>query len=254
MQKDAFVSSANLRQAHRRRDYCVHHRQMLPKVLLHRGHDVPAKVGLIHHREKHPTDLQLGVDLTLDALYCSDQFGHVLSSQIVRLNGNENIVRGRQRVDDQHAERGAAVQQHIIVVSFYAVDILLQDSFAAHHVDQPHLHSGQAAVGRHKVEAFRMVQDFRMPTAFHTRYNVVHHIGKRQRHFMRLALAQHLGQITLGVHVQKQDLFAVHCQACADAVHAGAFPDAAFLIGDGNDLCFRHFGFLLLYQIRRSRR
>lgn len=52
----------------------------------------------------------------------------------------------------------------------------------------------------------------------------------------------------------KTEELAVHCQACADAVHAGAFPDAAFLIGDGNDLCFRHFGFLLLYQIRRSRR
>ena len=62
---------------------------------------------------------------------------------------------------------------------------------------------------------------------------------------MGLALAQHFGQIALWVHVQKQHFFAVHCQTCADTVHAGTFPDAALLVGDGNDLCCLQFGFLL---------
>ena len=176
---------------------------------------------------------------------CTDQLGHVLGSQVICLHGDQNIVRCGKGIDNQHTERRTAVQQHIIVILLHLIEILPQHRFSTHHIDQSNLDGGQAAVGRDKIKALRMMQDFRVPVCVDACYNVIHDIGKRQRHIMGLSLAQHFGQIALRVHVQQQNLFSVDGQSRTDTVDAGAFADAALLIGDGYDLCFRHLGLLL---------
>ena len=145
MQEKALVGRANFRQSHRRGDHGLHDRQALSIVLFDGLHNVLAEICLIRHCEKHAADLQLGIDLPLDALYRANQLRHVLGGQIVRLHGNENVVRRRQGIDDQHTERRAAIQQHIVIVLFYAVQIPFQDRLAAHSVYQPNLHRRKGA-------------------------------------------------------------------------------------------------------------
>ena len=60
-----------------------------------------------------------------------------------------------------------------------------------------------------------------------------------------MATIPFLREIALRVNIQKQDLVSILGKSRADAVHAGAFADAALLVGNGNNLCFRHIGFLL---------
>ena len=114
---------------------------MSPKVLPDSGDNILAKVRSIRHRHKHAADLQLGIDLPLDTLYRPHQFCHILGGQIISLNRDQDIIRGRQSVNDQHTQGGAAIQQNIVVVGFHTVYILLQDGFTAHDIDQAHLHS-----------------------------------------------------------------------------------------------------------------
>jgi len=38
-------------------------------------------------------------------------------------------------------------------------------------------------------------------------HHIVHHVGKGQGEVVGLALAQHLGEVALGVHIQQQDFF-----------------------------------------------
>ena len=47
---------------------------------------------------------------------------------------------------------------------------------------------------------------------------------------MGLALAQHLGQVALGVHIQQQDFLSLQRKAGSQVVDGGAFADAALLV------------------------
>ena len=67
------------------------------------------------HRQEHAANFQLGVDLPLDASHRAHQLRHVLRRQIVHLDGDQHIVGRGQGVDDQHTQRGAAIQQNIVI-------------------------------------------------------------------------------------------------------------------------------------------
>ena len=64
-----------------------------------------------------------------------------------------------------------------------------------------------------------------------------------------LALAQHLCEISLRVHIHQQDLPAVHSQPRTDAIDTGAFADAALLVGDSDHFAICHLGFLLFVNL-----
>ena len=51
---------------------------------------------------------------------------------------------------------------------------------------------------------------------------------------MRFALAQHLGQVSLGVYIHQQNLLALQSKASTYVIHGGALTYAALLIHDGN--------------------
>ena len=84
---------------------------------------------------------------------------HALGRKVLRLHRYDNAVRRGECVDRQHAQRGHAVQQDVVVLLFYRVQILLEDLFAAHGVDQRCLHAGQRDIGGNKVNAFRVMEN-----------------------------------------------------------------------------------------------
>lgn len=88
-----------------------------------------------------------------------------------------------------------------------------------------------------------MLTDFRMITAADTGHNIVHGVSQCQRQVIRLSQTQHFCQIPLRINIQQKDLLALHRQSSAQVVHRSAFPHAAFLVCNGNDLCFCHLGF-----------
>ena len=180
------------------------------------------------------------VDSLFYVLHSADQFRHILRSQIVGLHGNQHIIRSRKGVDDQHTEGRVAVEQHIVVGLLDTVHIAPQHRFPAHDVHKAHFHSRQGAVCRDKIKALMVAQDFRVAAVFRICHNVIQRVAKRYRQVVGLSLSQHFGEIALRVNINQQDIFSVHGQPCADVIHAGAFPNAAFLIGYCNDLWFCH--------------
>ena len=246
MLENALIRRTDLRQTHRGWDHRVQYGQTPPKVLLHAVHDVPAERGFIRHSQEHAADLQPGIDLTLDAPHRSHQFRHALRRQIVRLDGDKHIVRRGQGVDDQHTQRRPAVQQNIVVLPLHTVHIPPKHRFTAHHIHQPYLHGGQTAVSWHKVKALMVVHDLRVVAGHCSRYYIVQDIGKGEGQIMGLALAQHLGEVALGVHIQQQDFLPLQREAGSQVVDGGAFADAALLVCYADYLWFRHFGGSLL--------
>lgn len=207
------------------------------------------KVRVICHRQEYAADFQLGIDLALDALYRADQLRHILGGEIVYLNRNKNVIRSRQGVDDQRTERGAAVQQHIIIVVLHGSYIGAQDGFTADFIYQPHLNSGQSSVRRDKIKAFVMLHDLWVLIQRDRTDHGVHNCAERVSQLDWFALAQHLCEITLGVYIYRQNLFAVHGQSCGDVVDAGAFSNATFLIGYGDHFALRHLWLLLSVEM-----
>lgn len=97
-----------------------------------------------------------------------------------------------------------------------------------------------------------MVIDFRVFSAADTCHNIVHGVPQCQRQIMGLSKPQHFGQVPLRVNIQQKNLFALHRKASAQVIHSRAFPDAALLIGNGNDLCFA-IGISSSYRFSRLR-
>ena len=188
-----------------------------------------------------------------DALHRAHKLRHILGGQIVRLHGDEHIVRSRQGIDDQHPQRRAAVQQHIIVTSLDVLQIALEHGFPAHDIDQPHLHRRQSAVGRNEVKALGVVQNFRVLRPALVLHDGVHLLGQGIGQVVGPALTQHLREISLRVHIHQQDLPAIHNQPRTDAIDAGALADAALLVGDGDHFAICHFGFLLFVNLAARR-
>ena len=177
MPENALVRCADLCQPHGGRNDSFQHRQVFAEILFDPGHDVSAEVRVIGHRQEYAANFQLGVDLLTDALHRAHKLRHILGGQIVRLHGDEHIVRSRQGVDDQHPQRRAAVQQHIVVTSLDALQIALEHGFPTHNIDQPHLYRRQSTVGGNEVKALRVVQNFRMLRPALVLHDGVHLLG-----------------------------------------------------------------------------
>ena len=59
---------------------------------------------------------------------------------------------------------------------------------------------------------------------------VVHGVGKAQRQLVGLALAQHLGQVALGVYVQQENFLSFQRKTGPQVVDSRAFANSALLI------------------------
>ena len=127
-----------------------------------------------------------------------------------------------------------AVQQNIVVLPLHAIHILAQHCFPAHHVHQPYLYGRPAAILRYKVKAFVVMHDLQVAAGHCPRYYIIQDVDQSQGQVMELALAQHLGQVPLGGHVQQQDQLPSCRRWC--------FSNAALLILCAYHLCFAIWG------------
>ena len=67
------------------------------------------------------------------------------------------------------------------IVPFHRVQILPQNGFPAHGVDQGYLHAGELNVRRHQVNTLRMVQNTLAGLDGRIGQDLAHHIGERDR-------------------------------------------------------------------------
>ena len=126
------------------------------------------------------------------------------------------------------------------ILSLYGVQILPQDGLAAHGVHQRNLHTRQLDVRRHQVNTLRVVQDTLAGSQRLIHQNTAHRVGQGKGQLVWLGMAQADGQAALRVSVDQQHLSSGLRQPDPQVGTGRCLANAAFLVGDGDNLCV-HF-------------
>ena len=122
------------------------------------------------------------------------------------------------------------------ILSLERVQILPQDGLSAHGVHQGDLHAGELNVSRHQVNAFRVVQDTLTGAQRLVHQDTAHRVGQSKGQLVRLGVAQADGQAALRVPVDQQHFLSSLRQPDPQVRAGGCLANAAFLVGDGDDL------------------
>ena len=165
-----------------------------------------------------------------------EQLFQALGGQILRLNGDYDPVGGGQGVDREHTQGWLAVNQDMGILSLERVQILPQDGLTAHGVHQGDLHAGELDVCGHQVNALRVVQDTLAGAQRLVHQDTAHRIGQGKGQLVRLGMAQADGQAALRVPVDQQHFLSGLRQPNPQVRAGGCLANAAFLVGDGDDL------------------
>ena len=237
MGKNALALGADFLGSDRMGNFGAEHLDFAAVGLPQQGGDLLGKVGaVVHHRQQDTVNLELGVDLPLHLVYGLEQLFQALGGQVLRLNGDYDPVGSRQRIDREHTQGGLAVDQDMGILSLERVQILPQDSLSAHGVHQGDLHAGELDVGRHQVNPLRVMQDTLARAQRLVHQNTAHHVGQGKGQLVRLGVAQADGQAALRVPVDQQHFLPGLCQPDPQVRTGGCLANAAFLVGDGDDL------------------
>ena len=122
------------------------------------------------------------------------------------------------------------------ILSFERVQILPQDGLSAHGVHQGHLHAGELDVGGHQVHALRVVQDTLARFDRLVHQDAAHRVREGEGQLVRLGMTQTDGQTSLRVPVNQQHFLPGLRQPDPQVRAGGCLANAAFLVGDGDDL------------------
>ena len=237
MGKNAFALGADLLCPDRMGNLGAEHLDFAAIGLPQQGSDFLGKVGaVVHHRQQYAVDLELGVDLPLHLIYGLEQLFQALGGQILRLNGDYDPVGGGQGVDREHTQGWLAVNQDMGILSLERVQILPQDGLTAHGVHQGDLHAGELDVCGHQVNALRVVQDTLAGAQRLVHQDTAHRVGQGKGQLVRLGVAQADGQAALRVPVDQQHFLSGLRQPDPQVRAGGCLANAAFLVGDGDDL------------------
>ena len=254
MGKNAFALGANFLCPDRMGNLGAEHLDFAAVGFSQQGGDLLGEVGsVVHHRQQYTVDLELGVDLPLHLIYGLEQLFQALGGQILRLNGDYDPVGGGQGVDREHTQGWLAVNQDMGILSLERVQILPQDGLTAHGIHQGDLHTGELDVGGHQVNPLWVVQDTLARAQRLVHQNTAHSVRQCKGQLVRLGVAQADGQASLRVPVDQQDFLSGLRQPDSQVRTGCCFANAAFLVGNGNDLCIQ-INLLLLQKISLFRK
>ena len=237
MGKNAFALGADFFSPDGMRNLGAKHLDFAAVGFPQQGSDLLGKVGaVVHHRQQYAVDLEFGIDLPLHLIDRLEQLFQALGGQILRLDGDYDPVGGCQRVDREHTQGWLAVNQDMGILSLERVQILPQDSLSAHGVHQGDLHAGELDVCGHQVNALRVVQDTLAGAQRLVHQDTAHRVGQGKGQLVRLGVAQADGQAALRVPVDQQHFLSGLRQPNPQVRAGGCLANAAFLVGDGDDL------------------
>ena len=153
-----------------------------------------------------------------------------LQGVVLALQRHQDAVGRHQRVQGEQAERGRAVDQHIVVACRVPAEGVGKPVFPARRLDQLDLGAGQMHRGRREVEVrhLRFGNDLRQRGGADDQIVGVRLPGAGRR-------PQAGGRVGLGIEIQQQHPQAAGGQRRAEIDRRGRLADAAFLVGDRQD-------------------
>src|SRR3954447_9504806 len=182
----------------------------------------------VHQRGQDALDLDVGVQVLADHLKRVLQLDQAAHRQVLALDGDDDLVGGRQRVDGQQPEAGRRVDADEVVVVGDELDGLLERALAADH--GAHRDLGPGEVDRR---------------ARHVDLALAHHLADRglvHEHVVH-RLVEGVGvdslrhrQIALRVHVDAEDAKPLLHERDGQIERRRRLGDATLLVRESDDL------------------
>ena len=119
-----------------------------------------------------------------------------------------------------------------MALMIYNLQILSQNGFPVHGVDQGYLHPGELNICWHQVNTLRMVQNTLTELDGRIAQHLAHHVRERDRKRVRARIALANRQATLEIAVNQQHLFYLLCQSDAEIGAGRCLVNAALLVGN----------------------
>ena len=200
------------------------------------GGDLLGKVGaVVHHRQKYPVNLELGLNLPLHLVYSLEQLFQALGGQILRLDGDYDPVGSSQGVDREHPQGGLAVriwEYCPLSVSRYCRRMVSRLMAFTRETSIPE--SWMSAGIRSTPSGWcRIPSPGRSGSSIRIRPIASDRV---KGSLSGWGVAQADGQAALRVPVDQQHFFPGLFQPNSQVRAGGRFANAAFLVGDGDDL------------------
>src|SRR3954468_4019640 len=201
----------------------------IPEVLLE---DLDRLLGVnrpgVHQRGQDALDLDVGVQVLADHLKRVLQLDQAAHRQVLALDGHDDLVGRRQRVDGEQPEAGRRVDADEVVVVGDELDRLLERALAADH--GAHRDLGPGEVDRR---------------AGHVDLALAHHLADRGLMHENVVhrLVQGVGvdplrhhQVALRVHVDAEDAKPLLHERDGQIERRRRLGDAALLVRESDDL------------------
>ena len=128
-----------------------------------------------------------------------------------------------------------------------------QDSLTTHSIYQGYFHTGKLNVGGHQVYSLRVMQDTLAGMNRLIHQDMPHSIRQCKWQLVRLRISQADCQASLWVPVDQKHFLSDLCQTYSQVRTGCCFANAAFLVGDGDDLRVQ-INLLLLQKISLFRK
>jgi len=206
-----------------------------PVALPHVGQHSPGVRGApVEHGGQDPPDQQLTVE---DALYVGDGVQELADATVAEhlaLQRHQHLVRGGERIERQHTERGRAVQQHHVVLVQHALQRGAQHVLAAGPGQQLRLGTGEVDGGRQQVHALlHLDQDVGSGRQCeeHLVHALVHLVGVDP---------QAERQARLGVQIDEQHPVPLLGDRGSEGGHRRRLGHPALLVGHGQNARHEH--------------
>ena len=165
------------------------------------------------------------------------QLRHTHNGEWLRLHWDNNFIGGGQRIGQQQANRGGAVDQTVVVLIVVLLQAGFQQYLTAHHRAHGQLKTRQPQVGRNEIHPCGSLL---APRLVHTLPISYRFFAGGLHQQLRNGLVKVLfwwdtavaGKIALRVKVHHQDAVALLGQGNAEVIRCGRFPRAALLVCD----------------------
>ena len=196
---------------------------------------LPEIRALVEHRQQHALDVEGGIERGAHAAHGADEIGEPFEREVLAVQRNQHGVGGDERVERQQAERRRAVDEDVVVIVRAAASAARAGALRA------------AAAGTSSISAPVRLRSAGMsvrrstPVGMMNGRRVGGRLGGGQRVVDGAAwrgfalLPDAAGEVALRVDVDEQDALVGQRQRGGEVDGGGGLPDAALLIGDGDD-------------------
>ena len=187
---------------------------------------------------------ELRIEAAADALDGIHQLADAFQSEILRLHRNQDRVRGNQGIEGEQIERGRAIEHDELVAVSQGREGVAQTKFSSFSVHQFDIGADHVLVGWYQPQLFKLSRLHRLFCRGRAHQQMI------CRDALRVSgQAQSAGCIRLRIAVHKQGVDFGRRKRCGQIDGGRSFPDAALLVGYGNDAS--HLDFRESRDVRR---